>query len=227
VLSFIAVPHRPLAMTLLKHMRLMKDVEIRIQPLGTASEHSGVDISLNLTTLYDQADRPVMLTWQLRDITERRQAMQALNASERRFRSVFSQARMGILLLDMEGKIIRANQAIQDILGYGDQELHNRPLIELACPDDPPVSSAWQMLKENHQRHFLLENRLRRRDGHYIWASLSLSALTGEQGQAQYAMAMIENISKAKETAAELAEMRRRLLENGEMERLKTGAGTP
>ncbi len=168
LMSFVAAPHHPLFMTLLKHMRRMKDIELRIQPRGTGREAVGVDISLNLATLYDSSGKPVLLHWQLRDITERRQAMAALNASERRFRTVFNEARLGIILLDLEGKIIRANRAVQDILGYGEQELHNHALVDLVCPDDPPVSNVWLMLRENRQGHFHLENRLRRRDGQYI-----------------------------------------------------------
>jgi PAS domain S-box-containing protein len=221
LISFVAAPHHPLFMMLLKHMRRMKDIEMRIQPHGADGENAGMDISLDLAALYDQTGKPVLLHWQLRDITERRQAMAALNASERRFRAVFNEARIGIMLLNLDGKIMRANRAVQDILGYGEQELHSRALSELVCPDDPPVSNALPMLKENHNRHFFLENRLRRRDGNYIWVSLTVSALCDEQGQPQYAMAMIENISAEKEAAAELAEMRRRLLENGETERLQ------
>jgi len=207
-------------MTLLTRLQRMKDIELTILPRGMARER-GLDTSLTLSTFFSETGRPVLLHWQLRDITERRQAMAALNASERRFRAVFNEASLGIVLLDMDGNIIRSNRAIQEMVGYSEQELYNRPLSELACPDDAPLGNAWIMLRENRQGRFAIENRLRRRDGQYFWTGISLSALCNEQGQAQHVVAMVENISAEKQAAAELAEMRRRLLENGESERLR------
>jgi PAS domain S-box-containing protein len=221
LLSFIAVRHQPLFMTLLTRLQRMKDIELSILPHGLARSSEGVDTSLTLSTFYDETGKPVLLLWLLRDMTERRRAMAALNASERRFRTVFNEASLGIVLLDLEGKIVRANRALQEMLGYSEQELYNRELAGLACPDDAPLGNVALMLKDNRQGHFFIENRLQRRDGQYIWSGISLSALSNEHGQVQYAMAMIENITAEKQAAAELAEMRRRLLENGETERLR------
>ncbi len=220
LLAFVAARHQSLFMTLLTRLQRVKDIELTIQPRGLVRGR-GLDTSLTLTTFYAESGRPSLLHWQLRDITERRQAMAALNASERRFRAVFNEASLGIVLLDLEGSIIRSNRAFQEMLGYGEQELVNRPFTSLTCSEDAPMGSVGMILRENKQGHFFIENRLRRRDGQYIWTGISLSALCDEQGQPQHVMGLIENITVEKQTAAELAEMRRRLLENGESERLR------
>jgi PAS domain S-box-containing protein len=221
LLSFIAARHQSLFMTLLTHLQRMKDIELCIQPHGMSQKADDLDTSLTLSTFYDETGKPVLLLWLLRDMTERRRAMAALNASERRFRTVFNEASLGIVLLDLDGKIVRANRAFQEMLGYDELELYNRELAALACPDDAAIGNVSLMLQDNRQGHFFIENRLQRRDGQYIWTGIALSALSNEHGQVQYAMAMIENITAEKQAAADLSEMRRRLLENGETERLR------
>ncbi|MDP1911162.1 MAG: PAS domain S-box protein, partial [Hyphomicrobium sp.] len=54
----------------------------------------------------------------LRDVTERKRVEAALRENERRYRSLFSHAMDGILLLDMEGNIIDVNSAFARMHGY-------------------------------------------------------------------------------------------------------------
>jgi two-component system sensor histidine kinase UhpB len=67
----------------------------------------------------------------LRDVTERKQIEAALRDNERRYRTLFSKATDGILLLDTQGNIIDANDAFARMHGYAIDELLKMNLREL------------------------------------------------------------------------------------------------
>ncbi len=59
------------------------------------------------------------------DITERKHAEDSLMRSEKKFRMLYDTSPEGIVLSSMDGKIIAANKAFQDLLGYTAEEVEN------------------------------------------------------------------------------------------------------
>src|SRR5487761_2530454 len=71
----------------------------------------------------------------LRDVTERKQVEAALRANEQRYRTLFSQAMDGILLLDTEGNLVDANDSFARMHGYGVDELLQMNLRAVDTPE--------------------------------------------------------------------------------------------
>ena len=71
----------------------------------------------------------------LRDITERKRVEAALRANEQRYRTLFSQAMDGILLLDGEGNVVSVNDSFARMHGYTVDELLNMNLHALDTPE--------------------------------------------------------------------------------------------
>jgi len=70
------------------------------------------------------------------DITERRQAEQALRASEQNFRSSLDNSPLGVRIVTAEGETLYANQALLDIYGYNSiQEMKAKPVIQHYTPE--------------------------------------------------------------------------------------------
>ena len=67
----------------------------------------------------------------VRDITERKQADEALRESEEKYRVLMNDARDAIILADMEGKIVEANKKAEELTGYTKNELLNMDIIQL------------------------------------------------------------------------------------------------
>ena len=57
------------------------------------------------------------------DITERKRAIDALQASEARYRTLFDESRDGIFISTPEGRLLEANQSFVDIFGYTKEEM--------------------------------------------------------------------------------------------------------
>src|SRR4029077_2976769 len=70
------------------------------------------------------------------DVTARRRTERALRASEERFRTTFAQAAVGIVVANLEGRLIEINQRGCDILGRTREELRALTFAELTHPDD-------------------------------------------------------------------------------------------
>lgn len=86
------------------------------------------------------------------DITERKRAERALQASEEKFRSVFEQSYNGIRLIDKAGKIIAWNRASEYITGYTADEMVGQPIWEveyMLMPDDEKSPDSLQDLRES------------------------------------------------------------------------------
>lgn len=218
LIDFVEPADRRLFDTMLQNVVRISDIEIRMRPAHGAA----VDISLTLAAVFDEAGRPAALRWILRDVTERKRAQAALDASERRFRAIYHAAEVGILLCDLDGRILDSNPALQAMLGYTPGELRGRAEYSLCFSQD---ESQWQErlaeMRAGDAPHARFEKRYRARDGREVWAHVTLSLLRGEGGAADAVIGLVRNITAEREAGAELAEMRRRMLESAEIERLR------
>ncbi|MEH1909453.1 PAS domain S-box protein [Nostoc sp.] len=135
----------------------------------------------------------------LADMTAAKQTEVALRESEERFRAMFNQAAVGITLVALDGRFIQVNPALCEITGYGYEELMEMNFQEITHPDDLEVD--W----ENGRRvlakeisGYSLEKRYIRKDGSIVWVNLTSSAVWNANGQAKYALGIIEDISERK-----------------------------
>jgi diguanylate cyclase (GGDEF)-like protein/PAS domain S-box-containing protein len=100
--------------------------------------------------MFDSAGVPYAVCGISTDITDRKRAEHALEASEVRYRRLFETAKDGILLLDAEtGQITDANPFLMEMLGYSYQELMGKKLWEIGAFKDIEASQiAFRELQE-------------------------------------------------------------------------------
>jgi PAS domain S-box-containing protein len=100
-----------------------------------------------------------------RDVTERKEAAESLRLSESGFRSMIEDAPYGIYRVRTEGKLLRANPALQRMLGY--EKLDE--LLDASLPTDIFRNSSdfngLKELLENANEFKDVEVELKRRDG--------------------------------------------------------------
>src|SRR5262249_32913576 len=89
------------------------------------------------TTLVPETDKTsAHLQAILIDITQRKRAEAALRASEERWRRLFDASSAGMALMDLDGRCIATNLALQKMYGYTDQELTSVSAVDITHPDD-------------------------------------------------------------------------------------------
>jgi PAS domain S-box-containing protein len=148
----------------------------------------------------------------IRNISDRKQAEEALRESEMRFRSVFDNAAVGISLAALDGKYLAVNQALCQMLGYSEKELQVLTFQELTHPEDLEIDLYhYQKLLSNEIDGFHIEKRFRHQDGQFIWGLMSVSIVRDPENQPMYDIALIQNINELKTTQQELSKLNQEL----------------
>jgi PAS domain S-box-containing protein len=155
------------------------------------------------------------------DITERRRTEQAIFENEARFRAIFEQTDAGIKLVAPDGRILDSNPALREMLGYSAEEISQLKYEELTYPDDREANLAmFKELVEGTRESYRMEKRYLCKNGSVLWGLVTASIVRDQSGSPRYLIMIIENITDRKEIEAELEEVRRRLMDSQEMERL-------
>lgn len=141
----------------------------------------------------------------------RRKAVTALWESEERFRVTFEQAAVGIAHVAPDGRWLRVNRRMCEILGYEREELLSRTFQDLTHPEDlqPDLTRVQQTLRGEISR-YSLEKRYLRRDGSVIWGNLTVSLIRDDGGAPKFFISVVEDISRAKAAEAEVCAQRDR-----------------
>jgi diguanylate cyclase (GGDEF)-like protein/PAS domain S-box-containing protein len=142
------------------------------------------------------------------DVTFRRQARLRLQESEEFFRLTFSQAAVGIALLSREGRFLRVNRKLSNIVGYSEIELLQRFFDQVTHPDELDEDRALvARLVAGEVRDFRRETRYLCKDGRTVWVALSASTMReAASGQLRMIVA-VEDISRRKEAEEALLRM--------------------
>ena len=158
------------------------------------------------TTILDDEGNPAYLLAITEDITERKQKELALQDSEKQFRAIVEQAAVGINHVNLEGRFTWFNQRMCDIVSYSREELLTLTYQDVTHPDDLDIDEKCvQELLLGKANSYSLEKRYLRKDHSIVWVNLTVSLLRDEAGQAQYFVAVVEDISQRKALEQELA----------------------
>lgn len=151
----------------------------------------------------------------LRNITERRAADERLRESEQRFRGAFETAAHGMALVSPEGRWLRVNRAICEMVGYSDTELLTIDFQTVTHPDDLDADLAYvQALLAGQIETYQMEKRYFHKEGSVVWVLLSVSLVRAGDGKPLYFVSQIQNITDQKlaEDALRRSEAEYRLL---------------
>ncbi|WP_027681684.1 sensor domain-containing diguanylate cyclase [Rhizobium leguminosarum] len=148
-----------------------------------------------------------------RDINDRVVAERRLQQSEARYRLLADHSTDMVFQLD--GDLVRryVSPSCRDILGYEPEELIGEKPMSMAHPEDAPsVKLAFQsMLEGRVDRHSII-NRIRHRDGHWIWVEAYFKTLKDPQtGKASGIIGTLRDVSARKAIEDQLQDANRRL----------------
>ncbi len=136
---------------------------------------------------------------------------EALRLSEERFRKAFEEGPIGIVLGSADFRILKANRALCQMLGYTEQELVGLRFVDITHPEDADQTlQLGGKLFNEETSSYQLEKRYVTKAQRIIWAHLTASLIRGQDGKPLYALGIIEDISRRREAEQILETSERR-----------------
>lgn len=154
-----------------------------------------------------------------RSLQLEKQAM-ALRGSELRSRQVFNAANDAMFLVSLDGqgrpdRVVDANEAASELLGYSREELLGRPVheLEVSEAEEPTIAALSDRL--TREKRLVFERTLKSKDGRRIPVELSVRSFPAEVGQMAIAAARdITGRKKAEEAQRRNAQQLRAILDS-------------
>ena len=134
-----------------------------------------------------------------------------------RWRSVFDNSAIGVVLLDTKGRVLATNATYQKMLGYSESEFETLSLLEITHEDYRDYNlTLFTELLEGKRDQYQIEKQYHRKDGSLVWVRNSISIVPGNESVPRLILALSEDITERKraEEALEFSEERTRLVLN-------------
>ncbi len=145
------------------------------------------------------------------EIAERKRSEDLLRQSEERFSSAFEYASIGMALVAPDGRWLRVNGAVCQLLGYSESELLQKTFQDITHPDDLEADlHQVNILLRGEVNSFQMEKRYFHKSGQVVWALLSVSLVWDDQGKPRYFISQIQDISERKQAEVSLQAERER-----------------
>jgi PAS domain S-box-containing protein len=175
-------------------------VEYRARHSDGSWQHHEV---IGVNRLDDPTIRAIVANY--RDITDRKRTEGALVESQRAFTSTFDEAPIGIGHTSLEGRRLRVNRRLCELLGYAPEEPMATSIIALTHPDDADEDTrAAAQLLAGAITKYEREKRYRHKDGHFVSAKLTAVLHRDSAGAPKYFISTIEDATERVRLEGEL-----------------------
>ena len=147
-----------------------------------------------------------------REITAQKMAEQALEASERRYRSLYEATPAILHSLDSEGRLINVSDYWLAVMGYRRDEVIGRRSSEFLTPDSQRKATEEILpafFRTGHCEN--VEYQFVRRDGSLIDVELSGTLERDADGKPVRSLAVLRDVTEARRVALELSRTHKRL----------------
>ncbi|HWN42875.1 MAG TPA: PAS domain S-box protein [Thermoanaerobaculia bacterium] len=180
------------------------------ETLRMAKDGRHLDISLTVSPIRDGEGRVIGASKVARDVTHRKQAENALQASEQRFRTLTAHAPVGIFMADREGNCLFVNERWCKMAGLSPEEARGEGWVRAIHPDDKErVFHEWSAATQAG-RAFTSEYRFRTPAGKVTWLQGNAIGQRDEAGEVSEYIGTITDITEQREAVEALKDADRR-----------------
>ncbi|MCX6279520.1 MAG: PAS domain-containing protein [Bacteroidetes bacterium] len=128
------------------------------------------------------------------------------------FKLIFENSSVGKSITSVDGKL-KVNRAFCDMLGYSEEEMHRLHWMEITHPDDIEASKEMvENLIRGISQSARIEKRYLHKSGSIVWALVNTYLQHDSEGEPQFFITNILDITNLKKTEAELQLSKERLL---------------
>jgi len=145
-----------------------------------------------------------LLIAEARDITGRRYTEDLLKESEEKFRRIFEDGPLGMVIVDSSHRFISVNRRCCEIFGYSEEELRGKTIEDVTCPDHLAIEAVeMQKIYQGKIPRYQTKKRYIKKDGSVIWGSLTVSPLRDRTGKITSTLGLVEEIANPQDTATD------------------------
>jgi nitrogen fixation negative regulator NifL len=149
------------------------------------------------------------------DIGARKRLEQDNGRDQKRLLATFEQAAVGLAHIGPDGRWLRVNRKLCDIVGYSREELLQRSLQDITFADDLEADlESMRRLRAGEIDHYAIDKRYVRKDGSPVWIRLTVALQRQADGAPDYFISVVEDIDARKRAEQALRRMR------GELEQM-------
>ena len=143
-----------------------------------------------------------------RDVSEMRRAEEELRQSEERWRLVFDNSAVGILVTNPQCQFFATNAVYEHLLGYTKEQLVGLTLFDVIEDEyQRTIRGLIDELLTGKRSQGQIEMQFRRSDGQSIWVCSSISAVHDDYERPLYLIAIVEDITERRRTREALNEL--------------------
>jgi diguanylate cyclase (GGDEF)-like protein/PAS domain S-box-containing protein len=114
----------------------------------------------------------------IKNITEKKKQENLLKENEQKYRAIFMQSTEYVFLADIDTKeILEANKAVQNLLGYSNDEIKDLTLYDFLVIDQEGVYQRIIDVLEKHS-YYIGEKKFRRKNGSFVDIEISVSIIS-------------------------------------------------
>ena len=140
------------------------------------------------------------------NITKHKELEATLRESEEKFKSAVEYSAIGIALVGLDGKFLKVNKALLDIVGYTKDELLDIDFQTITYPEDLKADLAFvHQLMAGTRDTYQMEKRYFHKNRHLVWIQLNVSIVRNEAGEPLYFISQIQDITQRKNAEMEIA----------------------
>ena len=132
-----------------------------------------------------------------RDSTERKQAEEALQKSEERYRSYYEQGLLGMAVSNTNVQWTDVNDRFCEIFGSSREEILQQKISDFIHPDDlESFHGSYQQLLTGEANHYTVERRYIRKDGRVIYLNIFVKCFRSAEGTVDHVFALFDNVTE-------------------------------
>lgn len=136
----------------------------------------------------------------VKNISENKKTAEALHKSEERLSAIFSNAAVGLVVIDKDGRYMKYNNKWMRMLKYTETEMKQRHYHDIVYSSDR--LSAKSESGDTNFAHY--ERRFVRKDGSYFWGEVWPSVLRGKNNEVNGIIEIIIDVTDRKKAEEEL-----------------------